>query len=111
MNEIFSIEYSGCDASGAPIRGTRSYPAYSCGHCSGTVLINAARTRPRLTCKKCGRWICENSELCQADCTPIYSIAQDHSWNEKTPWTKHLPAIASGVTTLEEAKKLGLLKE
>ena len=111
MNQIFEIEYMGADAEGKSISGVRKYPAYSCGHCSGTVVLNAQRQRPRVTCKKCGRWICEQSELCNSDCTPIYSIVQDHAWSEDNQWTKLLPAIASGASTFAEAKKLGLLKE
>ncbi len=111
MNEIFEIEYTGCDAQGNPINGTQRYPAYSCGHCSNTVVINPRRSRPRVTCKKCGRWICESSELCQVDCTPIYALAQDHAWNEENQWTRLVPAIMSGAQSMDEALKKGLIKE
>ncbi len=110
MNEIFGIEYSGCDIEGKPIPGTRTYPAYSCGHCSKTVVMRAERSRPRVTCKKCGRWLCESNELCQTDCTPIYDLARDHSTTDPK-WGKYLPGIMAGATTLDEAKELGLLKE
>lgn len=110
MNEIFGIEYSGSDRSGAAIKGTKTYPAYSCGHCSQTVIMRDDRTRPRTTCQKCNRWLCEQNELCQVDCTPIYDIAKDHSW-EDPKWGKLVPAIMAGATTKEEAYTRLLLKE
>lgn len=110
MNQIFAIEYAGCDMTGMPIAGTRSYPAYSCGHCSRTVVLNDQRTRMRTTCTKCGRWLCEQSELCQDDCTPIYDIARDHSWDDPK-WARLLPGIMGGATTKEEAVSAGLIKE
>ena len=109
MNQIFDIEYSGCDIHGRPISGTVVYPAYSCGHCSKTVVLRPNRVRPRLTCKKCGRWICETSELCLVECTPIYDIAKDHAGAD--PRWRLLPGILSGVTTVNEAIESGLLKE
>ncbi len=111
MNQIFEIEYSGCDAQGNKIQGTQKYPAYSCGHCSSTVVINPRRSRPRTTCNKCGRWICENSELCHSDCTPLYALAQNHAWNEQNKWTRLVPGIMGGVESMYEARKLGLIKE
>ena len=110
MNQIFGIEYSGSDREGKPISGTRTYPAYSCGHCSKTVIMREERTRPRLTCKKCGRWLCESNELCLSDCTPIYDIARDHAWDDPR-WGKLVPGIMAGATTLDEAREKGLLKE
>lgn len=111
MNQIFEIEYHGCDAQGRAVPGVRRYPAFSCGHCSTTVVMNPARQRERVTCKKCGRWICEQSELCNSDCTPLYSIVEDRAWTEQTKWTRLLPGIMSGVDKLDDAKKLGLIKE
>lgn len=110
MNQVFAIEYSGCDIQGKPLTGTKSYPAYSCGHCSRTVVMRDDRTRPRLVCQKCQRWICETSQLCQDDCTPIYDIAKDHSWDDPK-WARLLPGIMAGATTIDEALRRGLLKE
>jgi hypothetical protein len=108
---IFDIEYSGADMEGKPITGTRRYPAYSCGHCSSTVILRPDRTRQRLTCNKCGRWLCEKNELCRHDCTPLYSIVRDKAWSEDNKWTRLLPAIMGGVTTKAHARALGLMKE
>lgn len=104
MNEVFEIQYSESGKS-------KNYPAYSCGHCTSTVILNPNRVRERVACKKCGRWLCEQNALCQTDCTPIYDLAKDKAWMEDTPWTKLVPAIMGGATSVDEAKKLGLLKE
>lgn len=104
MNQIFEIEFQGKD-------GLKFYPTYSCGHCSSTVVLNPARVRDRVTCKKCGRWLCEQNSLCQEDCTPIYDLAKDKSWMEDSKWTKLVPAIMGGASSRDEAEKLGLLKE
>lgn len=104
MNQIFEIEYS---QNGVMKR----YPAYSCGHCTATVVLNPQRIRERVTCKKCGRWLCETNELCRADCTPIYDLAKDRAWTEDSNWARLVPGIMGGATSLEEAKSLGLLKE
>lgn len=103
MNEIFEIEYMGDKF--------KRVPAYSCGHCSATVILNPDRTRDRLTCKKCGRWLCEQNELCRTDCTPIYDLAKDHSWMDGSSWSRLVPAIMGGAHTVEDAVKKGLLKE
>ena len=104
MNEIFEINYMGEG-------GTRNVPAYSCGHCTTTVILNPERARERVTCKQCGRWLCEQNQLCLTDCTPIYDLAKDKTWMEDNKWTKLVPSIMGGATSIEEARKLGLLKE
>lgn len=71
--------------------------------------MNPRRTRPRLTCKKCSRWLCEQNELCQVDCTPIYNIAQDYL-DGPNKWTRLVPAIMAGMRTVKEAEESGLLK-
>jgi hypothetical protein len=86
------------------------YPAYGCGHCSDTVVMHPQRARPRLTCIKCSRWLCEKKELCQAECTPIYSLADDHM-EASDKWTKYVPALMAGLTTKQEAQNAGLIKE
>jgi len=111
MNPVFEIEYQGCDKEGQPIPGTKRYPAYSCGHCSATVIMRPDRTRDRIACTKCGRWICEKNGLCRTDCTPLYSLVEDRAWNEDNKWTRLLPAIMGGATSEEDAVSQGLLKE
>jgi hypothetical protein len=87
-----------------------SYPAYGCGHCSDPVVLNPARKRERLTCTDCGKWICEQKELCQVGCTPIYALADDHL-EASSRWTKYIPALMAGLKTVDEARGAGLLQE
>jgi ribosomal protein S27E len=104
VNEIFEIEYS--------LNGVMSrYPAYSCGHCTATVILNPERARERVTCKKCGRWLCETNELCRVDCTPIYDLAKDKAWMDGSKWNKLVTPIMGGARSINEAHELGLLKE
>ena len=104
MNQIFEIEYT--------LNGVmKRYPAYSCGHCTATVVLNPERVRERATCKKCGRWLCEQNELCRADCTPIYDLANDRAWMKDSKWTRLVAPIMGGAHTLDEASQRGLLKE
>jgi hypothetical protein len=111
VNEIFEVEYTGSDREGRAIKGTVRYPAYACGHCTQTVILNPKRVRPRVMCKKCGRWLCEKNELCMTDCTPIYEMANDRSWTEESRWTRLLPGIMKGAVTLDDAQGKGLIKE
>ncbi len=103
-NQIFEIEISQF--------GTQSrLPAYSCGHCSATVILRPDRVRERITCRRCGRWLCEQNELCHTDCTPLYDLAADKNWLKPSQWTKLVPAIMAGASTVDEAARMGLLKE
>jgi hypothetical protein len=111
VNPVFEIEYQGCDVEGRPTTGVKRYPAYSCGHCSATVIMRPDRTRDRLICNKCGRWLCEKNELCRHDCTPLYALVEDKAWNDENKWTRLLPSIMNGQTTVDGARASGLLKE
>jgi hypothetical protein len=105
-NPVFEIEIT--SAAGAAVQ---LLPAYSCGHCSATVILRPDRQRERVTCRKCGRWLCEQNELCHTDCTPLYDLVADRNWMESTQWTRLLPAIMGGASTVEDATQRGLLKE
>jgi hypothetical protein len=102
MNECGVVQIIGSDGR------TKDYAAYGCGHCSDTVVMHPKRSRPRLTCRKCSKWLCETKQLCQLDCTPIYEIAADHQ-EAATKWTKYIPALMAGLTTEAQAQKAGLL--
>lgn len=82
----------------------RTYPVYACGHCSAQVILNPERSRPRVRCMKCMRYLCEQSELCHADCTPLYGMVKDKMENVGR-WAQHVPALMRGITTLDEAQK------
>jgi hypothetical protein len=82
----------------------RSFPVYACGHCSAQVILNPKRSRPRLKCLKCNRFLCEQNELCHADCTPLYAMVADKMENVGR-WAQHVPALMHGITTLDEAQK------
>jgi len=100
-NEVYFMEIS--DGS-----QTRQIPCYTCGHCTSIIALRDDRTRSRTTCHACGRWICEKSEICNKDCTPIYSLADDHFENAGK-WGKYVNAIMNGATSIEEAEKAGLI--
>ena len=102
MNETFAITVN-------EFGKARELPAYACGHCSKTVLINPLRVRPRVACSKCGRWICESNQLCATDCTPIYDLANDRTWTVPSKWSKLVPAIMAGETNLQVAESKGLI--
>lgn len=87
---------------------TKVFPTYCCGHCSNVVVLNPNRTRDRKTCYGCGKWLCEQNQLCQAQCTPIHSMAKDHFENAGE-WGKLVPAIMGGCTSVEEAEQKGLI--
>ena len=87
---------------------TKTLPVYGCGHCSDTVVMHPGRSRPRLTCTKCKRWLCESKQLCQADCTPIYELAADRL-EADAKWSRFVPALMAGLKTEEEARSAGLL--
>ena len=100
-NEIYTIEIH-------EFGNVREIPCYTCGHCTTIIALRAERTRPRSTCHACGRWICEKNEICNADCTPMYSLADDHFENAGK-WGKYVPAIMQGATTIDEAEKADLI--
>jgi hypothetical protein len=105
-NEIYPIHMSGVDANGMFFQ--KEDWAYTCGHCTNVVVMRPDRLRPRTTCKACGRWICEKSELCNLDCTPMYSLAEDHFENAGK-YGKFVSAIMKGHTKVEDAQKEGLI--
>jgi hypothetical protein len=104
-NEIYVLETWGSDLEGNHILGKREYMCYTCGHCSTPVLMNPGRERPRKTCLSCGRWVCEQHEICMQDCTPIYSLADNH-FEDAGKWSKWVKPIMHGATSVAEAEKL-----
>ena len=104
-NEIYPIQIQEPTPTGMHFREEW---AYTCGHCTSVVMMRPERTRPRLKCIPCGRWICETNELCQKDCTPVYSLAEDQFQN-MGKWGKLVPAIMAGETTEAGAREKGLL--
>lgn len=107
-NQMGELTVGGFDVDGTPINGFRTYPTYTCGHCSKVVVMRYDRTRPRTMCHKCAQWICETNELCAADCTPLRELADD-GMLAADKWKTYIPAIMSGVTSLDEAKRLNLV--
>ncbi|SRR5258706_11534020 len=107
-NKMGEITLSGCDLDGKLIQGSMTVPFYACGHCSASVIMRPDRTRERRRCLTCGRWICETNELCSVDCTPLYSMAEDH-FEGAGKWGEKVNAIMNGVTTVKEALKKGFL--
>lgn len=101
MNEVYFLEISDM------VEGKKTFPAYTCGHCSNVIMINPKRSERR-TCLSCGRWLCGTNELCNAGCTPIHSMANDH-FEGAGDYGKFIPALMQGVTTLEEGGKKGLI--
>ena len=87
---------------------TRILPTYTCGHCTNVVVMRPDRTRPRNFCHSCSKWICETKELCNLQCTPLYSLAEDHFEGGGRHATL-VHAIMGGAETLAEAQEKGLL--
>jgi hypothetical protein len=81
----------------------KSFPTYCCGHCSTVVVLNPARKRERTRCLKCMKFLCEKSELCRVQCTPIHAMARDH-FEGAGEFGKFVPAIMAGCQTLEDIK-------
>lgn len=79
---------------------TTVIPTYTCGHCSDVVLMRTERTRPRVRCLKCMKYICERRPLCTQECTPIHALARDHFEGHAAAL---VPAIMNGAQTLNEA--------
>lgn len=98
----------GCDLQGNPSPGEHRYPNYTCGHCSRVIYLRPDRTRDRVKCPSCGKYICEKNELCRSGCTPLRDIAKDHVRldDERYPM---LPAILAGATSLDEARRRNLI--
>lgn len=80
----------------------KDIPCYTCAHCSKVVMLDPLRARPRLNCSKCRRLICETSELCRIDCTPIHKLADD-GFMDMGKYGTLLPAILGGETTIQGA--------
>lgn len=98
----------GCDIHGQLSPGEHRYPCYTCGHCSRVICLRPERTRDRLKCDKCNRYICEKSQLCRMGCTPLRDIAKDRVAlnDERYPY---LNAILAGVTDKDEAQRRQLI--
>lgn len=77
---------------GKPFTGKRTYPFYSCGHCSTPIAFHPYRTRPRVHCFSCDRYLCEKNHGCMKGCTPIHALARDQ-WMADDKWLEHLPEI------------------
>lgn len=106
MMELNTLTFEGYDPiADKLITGSVSYPVYACGHCSAQVVMNPRRQRPRKTCLSCGRWICEQNELCQIQCTPLYAMAKDH-FEGAGRHGRLVPAIMKGITKVDEAEGL-----
>lgn len=87
-------------------------PCYTCGHCNGVRLLRAERLRPRVRCKKCSRLICEKTEICKTECTPIPDLALDGFRGLVAGhYKKWAEAALAEVPTKEEALKRGLVLE
>lgn len=86
----------------------KTFPTYTCGHCSNVVVMRQDRTRERVKCLTCGRLICESSEICATHCTPLPALARD-GMPTSGEWGKYVPAIMQGVKTKEEALEKGLI--
>lgn len=97
MNEIYEVEIN--EGDGAP---TRSFPAYTCGHCTSIILMRPDRTRDRRTCLSCGRWTCEKNEVCLSHCTPMHAMVKDHFENVGEHG-KYVQAIMNGIVKKDDA--------
>lgn len=107
-NQMGRLIFEEWDLDGVPLQGPIEYPTYTCAHCGKVVVMRPDRLRPRTTCASCGQWICEQSEICASECTPLISLADD-GWEASEKWKRFLPAIMHGVGTKAEAAQLGLL--
>lgn len=105
---VIEVENGYHPLTGEPVR-YGLFAFYACGHCSGQQYLPSLHDTPSYRCGYCSRYLCE-SALCNAGCTPLYSLAKDH-FEGADKWTKLLPAIMAGATTPEEGIALGLPKE
>lgn len=105
--EFGTVELQGTDLEGNPLPfgQTLRYPVYGCGHCSTQVIMRPDRTRERRKCQSCNRFLCEQNEICNSECTPIYSLFEDRITSGK--WAKNLGALMAGATNFTDARKLG----
>lgn len=87
---------------------TTTRPTFTCGHCSNVTVMHPQRLRPRESCLSCGRWICEDKEICHVQCTPLNAMADDH-FEQTGRHGSLVNAIMGGATTLDEAAKIGLV--
>lgn len=89
---------------------TSYFPSYVCGHCNDVVIIRAERTRERKRCLKCMRTICENKQICNQDCIPLWEICKDHFEGiVANKYKKYVPAIMQGIDNTNEAEAKGLI--
>lgn len=102
-NQVYDVEVT-------DENGTRYLPAYTCGHCTSIILMRPDRLRERRTCLRCGRWICEKSEICLTHCTPMHAMAADH-FEDAGEYGLYVPAIMRGITKKDDADKLVTLGE
>lgn len=87
-------------------------PCYTCGHCNGVRLLRAERVRPRARCKKCSRLICEKTEICKTECTPIPDLAMDRMQGLVAGrYKKWAEAALAQAPTKKEAIQKGLVLE
>lgn len=73
----------------------RTFPFWACGHCSDPHVMRRADQRPTHACVYCTRFICPDKPICHAQCTPLYSLADD-KFETKGPWADLVPAIMTG---------------
>ena len=105
-NEMGEVTLSGINESGHFY--TQTFATYTCGHCSNVIMMRPDRVRPRERCLACGRWLCEKSEICHTQCTPIHALAKDR-FEARGNWTKYIGAIMQGVDSVAEAQQRGLI--
>lgn len=86
----------------------KTLPTYTCGHCSNVVVMREDRERPRNMCLGCQRWICETKQICNAGCTPLHALADDH-FETKSSFGRLAGAIMAGVQTVDEGIEKGLI--
>lgn len=83
----------------SPDGRSQDLPAYVCGHCSDVVVLNPARQRPRRKCGRCGAMLCEERQVCLAECIPQHSLLTAEP-NE--PLARRAAAVLDGARTSAE---------
>lgn len=83
-------------------------PTYCCGHCTGIVVMNPNRTRERVKCYSCQKFLCERNPICMDTCTPMHAMAKDH-FEGAGKFGERVNAIMAGCTTVEEGVSKGLI--
>lgn len=87
---------------------TRVLPTWTCGHCSNVTVMHPGRLRPRNLCLHCSKWICEEKQICNEQCTPLSALADGH-FEDKSSHSRLVNAIMSGAESSEEAQEKGLI--